>query len=170
MWVEWNEWWWEKDNATMSSVDSVRVCDVDLKECDGDVRGSASGEESRSWKLLRWGADVSWSSSRSKVALKEKWIVCWRDSQERGDGTQKMWGEFVDNVRVHKGNVKEREGDVRGGREAMKAEAEMLWGEEQMWIEVRAEVKWRLMRDKLIFKAKRVEVKFGGKLSLSSGV
>ena len=46
--MEWNEWWWEKDNATMSSVDSVRVCDVDLKECDGDVRGSASGEESRS--------------------------------------------------------------------------------------------------------------------------
>ena len=81
-----------------------------------------------------------------------------------------MWGEFVDNVRVHKGNVMEREGDVRGGREAMKAEAEMLWGEEQMWIEVRAEVMWRLMRDKLIFKAKRVEVKFGGKLSLSSGV
>lgn len=46
--MEWNEWWWEKDNATMSSVDSVRVCDVDLKECDGDVMGSASGEESRS--------------------------------------------------------------------------------------------------------------------------
>ena len=37
--MEWNEWWWEKDNGTMSSVDSVRVCDVDLKECDGDVRG-----------------------------------------------------------------------------------------------------------------------------------
>ena len=32
----------------------------------------------------------------------------------------------MDNVRVHKGDVKEREGDVRGGREAMKAEAEML--------------------------------------------
>lgn len=71
MWVEWNEWWWEKDNATMSSVDSVRVCDVDLKECDGDVRGV---------------------------------------------------------------------------RQAKKAEAENLWGEVPMWVEVRAEVKWRSRR------------------------
>ena len=32
----------------------------------------------------------------------------------------------MDNVRVHNRNVKERESDVRGGREAKKAEAESL--------------------------------------------
>jgi DUF4097 and DUF4098 domain-containing protein YvlB len=32
----------------------------------------------------------------------------------------------VDSVRVHDGDVNEREGDVRGGREAKKAEAENL--------------------------------------------
>ena len=37
--MKWNEWWWENGNATMSSVDSVRVCDSSVMECEGCVRG-----------------------------------------------------------------------------------------------------------------------------------
>ena len=37
--MKWNEWWREKGNATKSSVDSVRVYDSSVMECEGCVRG-----------------------------------------------------------------------------------------------------------------------------------
>ena len=58
--MKWNEWWWEKGNATMSSVDSVRVCDSSVMECEGCVRGvgvrgvrEGSGERSTCGEWVR---------------------------------------------------------------------------------------------------------------------